>query len=75
MHSLEVFWTLNQEKLDPQIIHNCNFRRRHTCCAEDELAELLNDKSLQTKFSKQSSCHFWIRRRNEMPSHFWSSRS
>jgi len=39
-------------KLEPQIMHNWNFRRPHTCYAEDEFAEW-NDKSLQLEFSKQ----------------------
>jgi len=63
----KVLWTLIQKKLEPHIIHNWNFRRRHTCYAEDEFAELLNDKSLQPEFSKQSLCQFWIRTRNECP--------
>jgi len=33
----EVLWTWIQEKLDPQTIHNWNFRRQHTCHVEDEL--------------------------------------
>jgi len=55
MHSfiaLEVLWTLIQEKLEPQIMHNWNFRRQHTCYAEDEFAEL-NDKSLHLEFSNR----------------------
>jgi len=35
----EVLWNLIQ-KLDPQTIHNWNFRRPHTCHAQHELAEL-----------------------------------
>jgi len=53
--------------MDPQNIHNWNFKRPHTCHAQDEFAELLNDTSLQLEFLKQSLCHFWIRTRNECP--------
>jgi len=56
---------LIQEKLDPQTIHNGNFRSPHTCHTQDEFAELLNAKSLQLEFSKQSLCHFWMWTRNE----------
>jgi len=49
-----VFWTLNQKKVDLQVMHNWNFRRRHICYAENEFAVLLNDKSLQMEFPKQS---------------------
>ena len=45
---------LIQEKLDPQTLHNWNFRGEHTYHAQDEFAELLNDKHLQLEFSKQS---------------------
>jgi len=47
--------TLIQEKLDPQTVHNWNFRRAHTCHVQDEFAELLNDKRLQLEFSEQFS--------------------
>ena len=57
--------TLIKENLDLKTIHNWNFRRAHTCHAQEEFAELLNDKNLQLEFSKQSLCHFWIRKRNE----------
>jgi len=33
----------DSEKLDLQTIHNWNFRRPHTCHAQHEFAELLND--------------------------------
>jgi len=49
----EALCTLIQEKLDPQTIHNWNFRT-HTGQAQDEFAVLLYDKSLQLEFSKQS---------------------
>jgi len=29
--------------------------------------QIINDKSLQLKFSKQRLCHFWTRTRNECP--------
>jgi len=35
-------------------VSNWNFRRTHTGHAQDEFAELLNDKRLQLEFSKQS---------------------
>jgi len=50
----EALLILIQEKIDPQTIHNRNFRRAHTCHAQDEFAELINDKRLQLEFSKQS---------------------
>jgi len=49
------------------MIHNWNFNRPHTCHGKDEFEQLLNDKSLQLEFPKQSLCHFWIRTRNECP--------
>jgi len=42
------------------------FQVPHTCHARDKFSELLNDESLQLEFSKQSSCHFWRRTRNEV---------
>jgi len=55
------------EELNLQTIHDWHFRKRHTCHAQDEFAELLNSKSLQLEFSKLSLCHFWIWKRYECP--------
>jgi len=72
----KVRWTLIQEKLEPQTIHNWNLRRQHTCYAEDDFAELLNDRSFQLEFSEQSLCHFLLEKNKKwMSSQFWSSRS
>jgi len=70
----ETLCTLIREKLDPQTIHNWNFRRPHTCHAEDDFAVLLNDKSLQLEFPKQI-ISFLDKNKKWMLSHFWSSHS
>jgi len=47
----KLLWTLIQETLEPQIIHNRNFRW-HTCY-QYELAELLNDKICNWNFQNR----------------------
>jgi len=57
---------LFQDKLDPQTIHNWNFRRPHTYHVRDEFAVLLNDKRLQLEFSKQSFAYVIFGYEHEM---------
>jgi len=35
-------------------MHNWNVKGAHTCYAQDEFEELLNDKRLELEFSKQT---------------------
>jgi len=51
----KLLWTLIQGRLEPQIIHNRNFRWR-TCYQY----EFNKRQTFATGLSKQSQCHFWI---------------